>query len=223
MALGISGGGGSGDIKPFIKYDARAGRMFRVDRAQDSSGKWTTNDVDITNACSFVADMAAIKVGWVNYTTQGPVKRFVVLGAEPIPSRPEDKGTDGKPLFKQGFELSVALNKTCGGGVREFGSAAGCVIEAVDALHDAYLAAPEAKAGKLPAVRLESAVPVKSGQSTNYKPIFVITGWVDRPDGLSVINHETPASTPPTTGATQAAPPLAQAPQPAMADANDFG
>lgn len=225
MALGISAGGGSGEIKPFIKYDARAGRMFRIDRSQNASGQYESNDVDISQDCTFVADLANIRVGWINYSPQGPVKRMVVLGQAAIPPRPEDKGTDGKPLFKQGFEFTVLLSKAHGGGpAREFGSAAGCVIEAVDALHDAFMAAPEHAAGKLPIVKMVKTSAVKSGQSTNYKPTFEISGWVDRPDGLPApaISNAPASTTPPATGSTQAEPP-AQAPQPATAGADDFG
>ncbi len=218
MALGLTSGGGSGDIKPFIKYDARAGRMFRVDRVQNGDGSYSSQDHDITNGCTFIADMANIKVGWVHYSSQGPVKRFVVLGQEAIPARPEDKGPDGKPVFKQGFEITVQLSKGCGGGpVREFGSAAGCVIQAVDALHDAYTTAPESKQGKLPIVTMTATTGVKSGQSTNYQPTFQITGWVDRPETLGG-----------SAGAgAQASPPAQQQAQPAQqmatAGADDFG
>lgn len=219
MALGLTSGGGSGDIKPFIKYDARAGRMFRVDRVQNGDGSYSSQDHDITNGCTFIADMANIKVGWVHYSSQGPVKRFVVLGKEAIPARPEDKGADGKPVFKQGFEINVQLSKACGGGpAREFGSAAGCVIQAVDALHDAYTAASESKLGKLPIVAMTATTGVKSGQSTNYQPTFQITGWVDRPEALGG-----------SAGASASAPPpepQPPAPQPApmaTAGADDFG
>ena len=137
MGLGLTTGGSSGgDIKPYVNYDAKAGRMFRVDRAQQSDGTWATDKVEITNQVQFVADLANIRVGWVNYTTQGPVRRFVTLGKEPIPPRPDDKNAEGKPAFKQGFEIDLVLDKASGGGARVFGSAAGCVIEAMDALHE---------------------------------------------------------------------------------------
>ena len=39
MALGLQSGGGGGDFDrtPIIKYDARAGRIFRI----DAKGEWT--------------------------------------------------------------------------------------------------------------------------------------------------------------------------------------
>lgn len=228
MGLGLSTGSGGGDIKPFIKYDAKAGRLFRADRNQQSDGSYASESVEITNTAQFVMDLANIRVGWINYSAQGPIRRLVVLGKEPIPARPDDKNTDGKPAFKQGFEVDLLLNKETNGGnmsARVLGSAAGCVIEAMDALHDAYSGAAESKAGKLPVVKIAGVSPVKSGQSTNYKPEFAIVGWVDRPAGL--ISDVPPAgrnlapSSAPSTGSTQVGAPVPQ--QAAMAAANDFG
>lgn len=226
MGLGLTTGGGSGgDIQPYINYDAKAGRMFRVDRSQGSDGTWATDKVEITNTVQMVMDLANIRVGWINYTTQGPVRKLVTLGKEAIPPRPDDKNADGKPAFKQGFEVNLLLDKASGGGVpRVFGSAAGCVIEAMDALHDAYSGAAEAKAGKLPVVKIAGVQPVKSGQSTNYKPTFAIVAWLDRPAAMAETASAAPA-TPPSTGSTVVAPPIAAAtPAPQQAAmAGDFG
>ena len=231
MGLGLSTGSGGGDIKPFCKYDAKAGRLFRADRNQLADGSYASESVEITNTAQFVADLANIRVGWINYTAQGPVRKLVVLGKEAIPERPQDKGADGKLLFKQGFEIDILLNKESGGGpARVLGSSAGCVIEAMDALHDAYSAAPESKSGKLPVVKIAGLSPVKSGQSTNYKPNFAIVAWLDRPGALPAPTAEgttlAPAQGAPSTGSTVVGAPAAAAvPQqaPAMANANDFG
>lgn len=233
MGLGLStGGGGGGEIQPYINYDAKAGRMFRVDRFQDNSGAWATDKVEITNSVQMVMDIPNIRVGWINYTTQGPVRKLVTLGKEPIPPRPDDKNAEGKPAFKQGFEIQLLLDKASGGGApRVFGSAAGCVIEAMDALHDAYSAASEGKAGKLPIVKIANVQPVKSGQSTNYKPTFAIVNWIDRPATLDGGAAETasvaaPRASPPSTGSTVVTPLPANnivPQQAAMAGAGDFG
>jgi hypothetical protein len=232
MALGLSTGSGGGDIKAFIKYDAKAGRLFRADRNQLSDGSYASESVEITNAAQFIMDLANIRVGWINYTSQGPIRRLVILGKEPIPPRPDDKGADGKPAFKQGFEVDVVLNKETNGGniaARVLGSAAGCVIEAMDALHDAYSGAAESKAGKLPIVKIAGVSPVKSGQSTNYKPNFAIVGWVDRPATLQATTSNGSVQSAPSTGSTQVGAPTPlpannMAPQPTQAAAaNDFG
>jgi hypothetical protein len=229
MALGLSTGGSGGDIKPYVKYDAKAGRLFRMDRVQHSDGTFSSESHEITNTAQMVMDLANIRVGWINYTSQGPIRRLVVLGQEAIPPRPEDKNTDGKPAFKQGFEVDLLLDKNSGGGgLRVLGSAAGCVIEAMDALHDAFTGAAESKAGKLPVVKISGVSPVKSGQSTNYKPNFAIVNWIDRPQPLAGTAPQTqPSQSAPATGSTQVSAPSsqpAQAPQQAqLADAGDFG
>lgn len=223
MALGLTTGSGA-DIRPYVTYDAKAGRMFRADRTQSADGMYQTEKTEITNIAQFVVDLANIRVGWINYTSQGPVRKLVVLGKEPIPARPTDVNSEGKPAFKQGFEVDVLLNKDAGGGpARILGSAAGCVIEAMDELHDAYTTAPESKTGKLPVVKIATVTPVKSGQSTNYKPTFQIVSWVDRPTAMQGEQAAAPAqATPPSTGSTTVLPPSNAAPQPA-ASASDFG
>lgn len=220
MALGLSSGSSSGDIKPYLKFDAKAGRLFRADRNQLSDGSFASESVEITNIAQMVIDLANIRVGWVNYSAQGPIRKFVTLGKEAIPPRPDDRNADGKLAFKQGFEIDLILNKDAGGGpARVFGSAAGCVIEAMDLLHDTYTAAPEAKAGKLPVVKIAGVSPVKSGQSTNYKPTFAIVNWIDRPASLAAAPTVSSPASAPTTGST-----VVSAPQPAQtADASDFG
>ena len=228
MALGLTTSSG-GEIQPYCKYDAKAGRLFRADRVQLSDGTFSTETHEITNTAQMVMDLANIRVGWINYTSQGPVRRLVVLGQEAIPPRPEDKDANGKPAFKQGFEVDLLLNKDANGGnpaPRVLGSAAGCVIEAMDALHDAFTNAAESKAGKLPVVKISGVSPVKSGQSTNYKPNFAIVNWIDRPQSLAGAAPQTqPSQSAPATGSTQvSAPTQQQAPQQAqLADAGDFG
>jgi hypothetical protein len=216
MALGLCTNGNSGgQIKPYVTLDAKAGRMFRIDRSPQGDGTWATDKVEITNTAQMVMDLANIRVGYINFTAQGPVRRLVVLGKEPIPPRPDDKTADGKPAFKQAFEVDLVLDTASGGGTRVFSSAAGCVIEAMDALHDAYSAAPEAKAGKLPIVKIAGVQPTKSGQS--YKPTFAIVGWIDRPASLTAA----PASASKTASATGSTQVKAPAPQPDSA--GDFG
>ncbi len=231
MALGITSSSGGGEAKPYCKYDARAGRMFRVDRSQGSDGMWTSTPTDITAQSAFVADMENISVGWINFGGDFPVRIMSVLGKEPMPARPGGMDTTtGKPSFKQGFSLMILLSKDTDGGVkapRELSSTAGCVIEAIDLLHDTYLAAPQSKEGKLPVVRIAQTIQVKSGQSTNYKPVFDIVNWVDRPALL--VDHAPAANvgaggveqraTPPATGNTMRPPPSA----PAAQATHDFG
>jgi len=209
MALGIQTGGGSNDRTPIIKYNAKAGRLFRVDRTNDGSG-WISEEVDITTNGMFVADLENIQTGWMCFPPgAAPDIRTVPLGDSPG-ERPSDK-------HKMGFKLHVKLGKDCGGDVREFTASAASVINAMNALHDAYLAAKDGD--KLPVVKIAKVVGEKTDHGTNYAPVFEIVQWVPRPQGLGPIPSSKPAapaaaSSPPATGSRQVDPP---APKPAPA------
>lgn len=183
MALGISSeGGAGGNFADVLKFDARAGRFFRVDRAQGAAG-WETNNVEITQGFTAVFDFENIKVGWALFAA-GIAPSFVMVPlGQPFPAKPSDQ-------HKQGFKIMVKLGASSGGDVREFSSCAGAVRTAMDKLHDAYLAGVSANPGKLPVVTMTGSTPIvstgKGQSSTNYAPIFEIVKWVDRPVDLTI-------------------------------------
>lgn len=233
MALGLnySAGGDGGDIIPFVKYDARAGRLFRRDRSQDGGGNYVNNDVDITSGFKAVIDMENIEVGFINFP-QGAAPQFVMVKlGDPMPHKPGEG-------FKQGARIMMKLHQSCGGDVRECSSNATAFLKGIDELHTDYVDQLGANPGKLPVVVLKTTMPITSGQgqkkSTNYQPVFEIAGWAPRPadlvhvakGGAQVSSPTTaPAAAPsaaPSTGSTPVGPPKVAAPQPAMAD-NDFG
>lgn len=182
MALGlVTESNGGGDFNKVVKFDARAGRMFRVDREQDSGGQWTTENVEITNGFTAVMDLENIEVGWCMFAAGvAPQLTLVPLG-QPLPARPTDQ-------HKQGFRLMMKLGKSSGGDVREISATSKAVLGAVDELHTAYEAGKADNPGKLPLVALTGSKPIVStgkGQtSTNYSPIFEIQKWIDRPAEL---------------------------------------
>jgi len=214
MALGIQTESTAGDFTPIMKYDAKAGRFFRVDRTQDSAGNWQTDNVEITNGIAFILDFATIEVGWINFNAgSAPDFRLVPLG-QPLPAKPGDN-------YKQGFRSRIKLAKSCGGDVREWAHTAKIVLGQVDGLHSAYLAAPESKQGKLPVIQCHGTVPVKTGSgaksSTNYQPQIFIASWIDRPADMPLKNGNgaTPASAQParTLAATHVPPPVQETPK----------
>lgn len=199
MGLGLPMNSG-GDFKPVVKYDARAGRMHRVDRTDQ--GKQET---EITNGFKAIFDLANIDVGWVRWTEGGAPEWSTVKVGQTKPQKPSN---DHKPVFR----CDIKLASTLGGDVREFASSANCVIAAMDQLYDACNKAPEFGAGKLPVVALTGATMVKSGTgqktSTNYAPNFVIAAWIDRPAELmakpaNVVSAPTPANVPPPAAIPQ--------------------
>jgi hypothetical protein len=218
MALGIqAGGGGGGDYALVMKYNAKAGRLFRVDRS-NASGSWVTDEVDITTDGKFVVDLDNIQTGWMLFAPGiAPDVRTVPLGDDQGP-RPSDK-------HKIGFKVMVKLGPNCGGDVREFTATAKSVVNAMDALHDQFIAGRED--GKLPVVKIAKVVAEKTEHGTNYAPVFEIVQWVPRPKDLVAPGVRAPAAEPeqkataPSTGSKPVAPPVAKQPEPEMVE--DFG
>jgi hypothetical protein len=215
MALGLnySSGGNGGDIVPFVKFDARAGRFFRRDRSQDSGGNYVSNDVDITPNFKAVVDLENIEVGYLKFGA-GAAPEFVLgkLG-DPMPNKPMGDG------WKQGARIMMKLHASCGGDVRECSSNAAAFLKGIDDLHTTYENQKGMNPGKLPIVVLKTTMPITSGQgakkSTNYQPVLEISGWAPRPTDLvhvSKVTHQTevPAvqfTTAPSTGSTPVGPP----------------
>jgi hypothetical protein len=187
MALGFTEAP-QGEILARCQYDARAGRLFVVNRTQDAGGSWTNDKIDITSQNpTFVLDLGSIEIGWQAFLPTGPDFHMVPLG-HPFPARPSDD-------HKQGFRVKLFSPKFLNG-LREFSSSAGVVRGAIDELHSQFAGdpmkgiqpAPEAIEGKVPVVQMTGSVGVvskgKAGTSTNYAPTFKIISWVARPDEL---------------------------------------
>lgn len=204
MALGLNTSTSGADVIPHIRYDARAGRLFRADRAQAPDGRWETTLADITSPPpQMLMDLAQIEIGWLSYAGGTPDLRMVPFGT-PLPPQPSKE-------HRQGFRVRVYAPKLLGG-LREFASSAKVVIAAMDALHSAHEAAAERGQGLVPVVCLAGTTPVTSktpqGSSTNYAPVFRIEKWVPRPAELPIgpLPGAGPAAAMPTPGpATPAA------------------
>lgn len=181
MALGLPSSGG-GDRVPIIKYDARAGRLFRVDRSQNAAGQYDSETVEITPTFQAVFDLAAIELGWLSFPQNAAPDIVVAPYGQPLPARPSLN-------HRTGFRVHMLLGKSCGGDVREMASNAQASIAGMDALHDAYLGGVKANPGKLPVVKLGRTKAIvsqgKAASSTNYEPGWEIVAWVDRPEKLS--------------------------------------
>lgn len=227
MALGFTYSTGGGDFTAIMKYDARAGRMFREDRKQDAGGAWVKDSVDVTHNFKAVFDFENIEVGYINFP-QGGAPDFCLVGlGDPYPQRPT-------PNHAQGVRFMLKLAKdTAGDGaaIREIAGTSASFRMGVDELHNAYEAGKAANPGKLPIVALKSTLPVTSGsgakKSTNYQPVFEIVGWAARPEDLVFAPKartkqqaaQPAAATAPSTGSTPVGAPPQKQPEPV----SDFG
>jgi len=193
----------AGEFTEIIKYDARAGRLFRIDYDPTSREK---TQVDITvPPPRFAVDFGTMKIGYAHFAPTGPDFRMVPEG-QPLPEQPLDRDAEGKLKFKP----AVCL-KTYGKillGLRDFSPAANTVLESLEDLHYKFLAAAEAQVGKIPIVELTKTIPVQVGrgarQTTVYTPCFVVVGWTDRVPEMGPRTVPAPLGAPRTS-----APPVA--------------
>jgi len=173
----------TGDFLPIVKYDSRAGKMFKVDKRVDGG----SDTIELPPGTKFALDFGTLEAGYVSFSPQGPIRHMKpYVPGEAALAQPLDKDAEGKIIFRPGFYIKIAGNAV--DGVREWCSNAQSLTEALGELHDIYLTAPQAMEGKIPVVSIPSTKPVKTGSgaksSTNYAPNFNIDAWVDRPDVL---------------------------------------
>ncbi len=167
------------DFADIFKYDARAGRGFRIDYNPDTREK---TPVDITSPPpTFAIDFGSLEVGYGHFSPTGPDLRVVPEG-QPLPPQPADKDDKNRTMFRPVFRVKLygkILN-----GLREWASSANVVMESVDDLYNKFRVAPEAQSGKIPIVQLTKTIPMTIGKgqraTTVYAPCFAIVGWTDR-------------------------------------------
>lgn len=206
------------DFTPIVKYDARAGRIFRVDRLDTGNG-FENNPIDITAGFKAIFDFENIEVGWIDFPVGSAPSFVLVPVGQQLPERPSIK-------HKNGIRMLIRLNKACGGDkpVREIAGTSKAFLSGVEAIYSEYLKDRVNYPKQLPVVILVSTTPVMSGsgerKSTNYHPKFKIDGWAPRPPDLIHIRQagEPPPSTRPSTGSSTAVSPTA-----ATANDSDFG
>jgi hypothetical protein len=178
MALGINTSNST--FLDFIKYDARAGKVFRVDSIQTPNG-WDKDSIDITAQFQAAMDLGNAEVGWIDFSLGAPDYHMVQIG-DNLPEKPSEE-------HKLGFRINLILGDAVRGddesdSVRQWSSNAKTVIGAVDALHTAYevaIRADDSLAVKVPVVKLVRVEGIKSRNGTNYAPVLEIVGWVETP------------------------------------------
>ena len=169
-----------GTFTRIVKYDARSGRMFRMDRIENN-GNFANQAVDITQSFKALVDFERMETGYMLFAPgAAPHFKLVPIGNE-FPDRPSDK-------HKHGVRLMIKLAKDCGGvkPIREFAGTSNALLAGFEAVFTQYLALKNTNPGKLPIIVLEKTTPVRSGtgehSSTNYQPTFKIVGWAPRGD-----------------------------------------
>jgi hypothetical protein len=200
----------TGDFLPHVRYDARAGKMFKIEKQPDGRNV----PYEIPLGTKFAIDFGSFEAGYMTIGAQGPVRQMQpYINGAVMPPPPQDKDQDGALVFKPGFYTKLAGNAL--DGVREWCSNAAVVLNAMDELYQTWFSAPEAAQGQIPIISIAGTVPIKSGSgartSTNYAPIFKIEAWTPRPDVLGPRTVPVPGANGHAHMTTQAAQTMAAA------------
>lgn len=197
-------------FKVYVGFNAKAGRWYTKKDGKDEL------PFEVTDMTA-VFDMTSLKTGWFKFNPNvAPEKVIDPSFSETAPNPGQD--------FKRGFQLDLYSEKNLLG-LREFTSTASIVIQSMNALYDAWVAAPESATGQLPVVRCVGVTPIGNKHGTNYQPQFEIIGWTDRPEALGGGAAAAPVTAAPAPAPAPAAPaahmppPVAPAPGPAPASA----
>ena len=151
-----------GDFTPIVKYDARSGRMFRIDRIQDANG-FTNDQVDITASFKACFDLESVETGWMLFAPGAPPSlHLTTLAALDAGGEYPEKPT---PDHKNGVRFMLKLTKACGGDkpVREIAGQSKAFLSAVEELYAQYEREKAQHPGELPVVEL-----VRTGSSINF-------------------------------------------------------
>ena len=197
--------GGDGEFTVYVKYNAKAGRWYTKDDQPNAT------EFEVVNMTA-VFDIPNLKTGWFLFQAGSAPDKAINPQLAAWGPKPSD-------AHKRGFQINLFSDKNLLG-VREFASTAGSVIEAMNGLYDAWLAAPEAAQGKLPVVKCAGVLPVTGKHGVNYAPVLEIVAWVDRPAQLGEVTAKAasgPAAAAPVAGQAVHAPPPVQAQAPVQA------
>ena len=150
------------------------------------SGKWTVKDggdVKEVKDVKVLCDIENLQVGWLGWVPANePGKNRPDFHPYPKLDQPTDKPAEG---YEIATRLNMSFAKKSGLGVREWTCTSNIGKDAVQELLNAYMSDKDDNKGKVPVVHCTSTEAVKNYfGTTNYKPIFEITAWKDRPDEL---------------------------------------
>lgn len=202
MAFMNSGTAEGGEFKVYVSYNAKAGRWYTKRDGKDEP------QFEVTDMTA-IFDMDNLQTGWFLFAPGvAPVKHMDPSLAQALPCPGEG--------FKRGFQIDLYSEKNLLG-VREFSATAGIVIDAMNSLHDQWMAQAPSNPGKLPVVKCVGVTPVTNKHGTNYKPQLEIVAWADRPAALAGVS----ALAAPAAPAPVAPPPAAHVPPPTAPTAAD--
>jgi hypothetical protein len=191
----------------FIRYSVEDNEWNR------SSEDGSLQPVDFASAPVLI-DIEKIQQGWLKLQSGRDWLPWPNNDSTKVP-QPDEKGADGKPVYKQGFSVMFYSTKLFGDEpARELCTSGAGLIKFVQALYGATESG--FGEGKVPAVKITGSTKVKMGKGNSRIPTFEVVKWMDRPDELSAASSSSPVAAP-------TAPPSSQAGASDTAPDEDFG
>ena len=173
-----------GAFRPRVKFNAKAGRVYRLDRVPQADGR-AILETEITAQFAFYLALESFADGWWNRETFKEL--LVPLGAA-LPPQPDGRDEHNKPIWVYQVRCAMKLAAAAGGDLRVFSSGAQCVLEPLDRLYSECTSDPKGRGDEwrrwVPAVRMVRTDPVKGENGVNYAPVFELVKWVERPPDM---------------------------------------
>lgn len=154
----------SGEIKPFIKYNAKAGR-------------WFVGEDELSLPVRLVADFQNLRTGWFRFSEGAAPERVLDPALDNEAPKPGQR-------FKRGFIVTVLSKQH---GALEFSSAS---FHTLSAIADVFNEWESGDTTKLPIIECNGVTAMKDKAGTNYKPNLKIKQLINRPDELPNVKHE---------------------------------
>lgn len=183
MALGFSKAS-SDEFLPSLRFNAVSGDCIVAGSKKNEDGQtWDKYEHDVKFPHKFVADLENIEIGWIFFSAQGPNFAFGKVG-QPLPAKPSDQ-------HKQGFRLTMYSKEH---GLVAFSNSSNTVKDVMNDVHDAFMAAKDKNAGKLPVLEFKGVekftIKTKEGSKAYKKPVIAIVAWVEKPEGMKAKEAE---------------------------------
>ena len=157
---------GSGEVTPYIKFNAK-GNVWAVNDG--------TEDQTI-DPPRMLIDLEHMQKGWLRFREQSAPDFKLDPPGTPLKTlvTPEPETGD----YKTGFVIQTYSSAY---GSRQFAANSFNVKEAIRALYKLYAKDAPANPGKVPICEVAKTEVVSGSYGNNYRPVFSIVGWADRP------------------------------------------
>jgi hypothetical protein len=102
-----------GDFLPIVKYDARAGLWFRIDRVDSGQG-FLPEPVDVTRNFKAIFDLENLETGWIAFPSGSAPLSSLVAMRDLLGKTAQFPAQPGA-TYKHGLRFMLKLAKDIGG------------------------------------------------------------------------------------------------------------